>query len=476
MDVHTSTLLNGRYRLHNRIGSGAMGVVWLATDALLGRTVAVKQLVLPPGLNQAQAAEAGLRAMREGRIAARLHHPNAISVFDVVRTEGGVPWLVMEYLPSRSLADVIDESGPLAPAEVARLGHFLALALAAAHSAGVVHRDIKPGNVLIGDDGTVKLTDFGISRAHGDDVLTQTGALYGTPAYFAPETARGKDPEPSSDIFSLGATLYAAVEGEPPFGRSDNTYALLHRVAAGEMRPPRQAGALAPVLRRLLDLVPAVRPTAAEAAALLVLPEEPTVKQAPPPRKGTHFVDTAASVAAVLAGAGAVAVAIMGAPKGEWNAVTVAAQNNPAPPTTIVERGKPAPTFTAAPPTTSSRPSRSAEVPVTRPTTTTTAPPQTREQQMVEAVRQFYGLLPRGTSAAHQRILPATRPPLGQFQAYWAKIETVSVVSATHAGGNTVRVSLRLKAWGSPVALTTPVTIELSGPQFLFVREPLSSS
>ncbi len=174
-------LVAGRYRLISRIGTGAMGVVWRAHDERLNRTVAVKKLLLSPGLPEDEAAEAVERCMREGRIAARLHHANAISVFDVV-DEDGAPCLIMEYLPSKSLAMVLTEQGPLDPYEVARIGALSASALVAAHAAGIVHRDIKPGNILLGDDGSVKITDFGISRAADDVTVTKTGMIAGTPA------------------------------------------------------------------------------------------------------------------------------------------------------------------------------------------------------------------------------------------------------------------------------------------------------
>ena len=210
-------LVAGRYRVQRRIGSGAMGVVWECVDERLHRTVAVKQLLLQPGLDPGEAEEARQRAMREGRIAARLQHSNAISVYDVAEDEGQ-PVLVMEYLPSTSLAAMMSDHGPLPPREVARIGAEVASALGAAHAAGVVHRDIKPGNILLGDNGQVKITDFGISRAQGDVQVTKTGMLAGTPAYLSPDVAMGQEPTPASDVFSLGATLYAAIEGHPPFG------------------------------------------------------------------------------------------------------------------------------------------------------------------------------------------------------------------------------------------------------------------
>ncbi|NGY58577.1 serine/threonine protein kinase [Lentzea sp. NEAU-D13] len=257
-------LVAGRYRLSQRIGSGAMGVVWTAHDERLHRTVAVKQLLLQPGLAEADTDEAKRRAMREGRIAARLQHPHAVAVYDVAEDDSQ-PWLIMEYLPSKSLSAVLSERGTLPPRDVASIGMQVASALAAAHNAGIVHRDIKPGNVLLGDDGTVKITDFGISRATGDVTVTATGMLAGTPAYLAPEVAKGYDPGSPSDVFSLGSTLYAAIEGEPPFGLSENTIALLHKVASGKVNPPRNAGPLTALLMRLLRAEPEDRPTMAEA-------------------------------------------------------------------------------------------------------------------------------------------------------------------------------------------------------------------
>ena len=225
-------LITGRYRLEKRIGSGAMGTVWRAVDERLHRTVAVKQLLLQPGYTDEETEEARQRAMREGRIAARLQHQNAIVVFDVAEDEGQ-PVLVMESLPSQSLASVLTEQGVLPPQTVARIGAQVAGALAAAHMAGIVHRDLKPGNILLGDNGIAKITDFGISRAIGDVSVTKSGILAGTPAYLSPEVALGRDPAPASDVFSLGSTLYAAVEGEPPFGTDENAISLLHRVARG---------------------------------------------------------------------------------------------------------------------------------------------------------------------------------------------------------------------------------------------------
>lgn len=260
-------LVAQRYRLQSQIGGGGMGTVWLARDELLGRQVAVKQVITPGGADPQQMDEQRQRALREGRIAARLSHPHAISVYDVA-LENDQPWLVMEYLPSRSLAEVLRDDGSLRTDLVAQIGAQVADALAATHAAGIVHRDVKPANILIGQgsrvDGLVKITDFGISHASGDVTLTQTGQITGTPAFLAPEVAQGREMTEASDVFSLGATLYTCLEGQPPFGMEDNALAMLHRVAGGNIRPPVHADSLAGPLLRMLAADPADRPTMTE--------------------------------------------------------------------------------------------------------------------------------------------------------------------------------------------------------------------
>ena len=260
-------LVAGRYRLQSQIGGGGMGAVWLAQDELLGRRVALKQVLSAPGVSAEEADQQRLRALREGRIAARLSHPHAISVYDVA-LEHGQPWLVMEYLPSRSLAEVLSEDGVLRVDQVAQVGAQVADALAATHAAGIVHRDVKPANILIGEggqvEGVVKITDFGISHASGDVTLTQTGQITGTPAFLAPEVAQGHPMSEASDVFSLGATLYTCLEGTPPFGMEENALGMLHRVAGGSIVPPRRSGSLTQPLKKILAADPADRPTMPE--------------------------------------------------------------------------------------------------------------------------------------------------------------------------------------------------------------------
>ena len=261
-------VVGGRYRLQGRLGAGAMGAVWRAEDLVLGRHVAVKEVVFPPGTRPEEAEVLRARTRREARSAARLDHPSAVTVFDVVE-EDGRPWLVMELVEARTLADVVTEDGPLSPARTAHIGLAVLGALEAAHRQGIVHRDVKPGNVMITEPGRIVLTDFGIATSAEDASLTGTGLLLGSPAYIAPERARGNAPGPASDLWSLGATLFTAVEGRPPY---DGTNALetVTSVVTGAHAPYVAAGPLRPVLDGLLVKDPANRLDAAGARALLL--------------------------------------------------------------------------------------------------------------------------------------------------------------------------------------------------------------
>ena len=267
-------LLAGRYRLAYKLGGGGMGAVWLAQDTLLARKVAVKQVTSTAHLSDEAAREVRNRAMREGRIAARLSSPHAIAMYDVA-IEDGEPWLVMEYMPSRSLAQALNTTDFLPPYEVAQVGAQVADALIEAHEAGIVHRDIKPGNILIADRGRtlgiVKISDFGISRARGDVEESDSSVITGTPAYFAPEVARGQDPSEASDVFSLGATLYTAIEGKPPFDIDQDSIALLHRVARGQIIAPTRSGDLTQALLHMLEPDPSRRPSMTQARDEMIL-------------------------------------------------------------------------------------------------------------------------------------------------------------------------------------------------------------
>ncbi|MGW5053192.1 serine/threonine-protein kinase [Actinokineospora sp. NPDC004072] len=501
------TLVAGRYRLLSKIGSGAMGVVWQAHDERLHRTVAVKQLLSQPGLSAEQAEEARQRAMREGRIAARLSHPNAITVYDVAEHDGQ-PWLIMEYLPSRSLAAVLSERETIPPAEAARIGSQVAAALVAAHAAGIVHRDIKPANVLLGEDGTVKITDFGISRATGDITVTATGMLAGTPAYLAPEVAKGETPAPSSDVFSLGSTLYTAVEGHSPFGLSENTLALLYAVAAGKITPPKQAGPLTALLMQLLRTNPAERPSmsaardalAAVAAGKALPPatvanqltdpypkpparplgapvpppstpppgtrldmhpfSEPPrppqrqmgprtppggVRTAPPPPQRKPERDVRSIVLTVLAIVAAALVGILVASLIVKNSDKRAdgTAGSPSDPPAAVS------TTSAQPPattTTTTTPPRTSTT--TTPPTTTKPKPTPRDYE--KFLRDYYSLLPDNIDAAWNLLTPNARQLSGEYEAYrsfYERIEEVDIsrINANARGTVTARIKFKPK-------------------------------
>lgn len=442
----------GRYRLIEQIGGGAMGVVWRAEDRYLDRVVAIKELLLTDGQGEDKAAEAKNRAMREARIAARLQHPNAISVFSVVE-DGERPWLIMEYLPSQSLSTALKERGSLPVDEVIGIGCQLVSALAAAHLAGIIHRDVKPGNVLLGEDGTVKVTDFGISRAIGDVTLTATGEIAGTPAFLAPEVAQGEDASFASDVFSLGATLYTALEGAPPFGYGDKAIALLYRVSSGEIIPPTKAGRLEPLLLRLLQVDPQERPTMDQAlselqtlaavglVAPVVAAVPPTDRAVKPPEVATsnkrRLIAVVAGIVVLVAVATAAALATRGGAGGTDTAAPPSSQAQvsaalPTPPS-AVPKSSPSPASPSSPlsPTT---------------TTTTSGSAEDTPAAKAKAIADYYALIPGNLEAAFARLTDkfkaAKSPTLAKYESFWSAYKSVSVASATAGAGNTVSANL----------------------------------
>ncbi|MGW7575218.1 serine/threonine-protein kinase, partial [Streptomyces sp. NPDC054765] len=291
-----------------------MGTVWRARDEVLGRQVAVKRLHVAPHLDADELARRYERTTREAQAAARINHPNVVGVHDVV-DDAGMPCIVMEYVPSTTLGDLIKEAArtesSISPREAARIGRGMVAALRAAHSAGVLHRDVKPGNVLLGAEGRVVLTDFGIAVASGTSTLTKTGELVGSIDYLAPERVRSGRPGPASDLWALGATLYQAVEGRPPF-RKDTAVETAYAIAMDPLEAPRNAGSLSPLIEALLAKEPADRPTAevveqalraAEAEADTTLHGWPTLALGtigrPAPEPATPHRQTAASTRAV---------------------------------------------------------------------------------------------------------------------------------------------------------------------------------
>jgi tRNA A-37 threonylcarbamoyl transferase component Bud32 len=307
----TGRVIAGRYNLQHPIGRGAMGVVWRARDQLLDREVAIKEVVISALISADERHNAYQRTLREARTAARLSHRGVVTVYDVVE-EDGRPWIVMELVPSQSLDQVLTVEGRLPTARAGRIGQQLLSALAAAHAAGVLHRDVKPSNVLIatnrtgeGWDERAVLTDFGIAQFEGDPRLTQTGMVMGSPGFTAPERIRGGDATPGSDLWSLGATIYAAVEGRGPYEQRGGAITTMSAIINEDAPIAPHAGKLAPIIAALLRREPSGRPTASAAARMFaqVLPqlaeaaEEPPAQTHPPTIRSAYVPAPAAPVA-----------------------------------------------------------------------------------------------------------------------------------------------------------------------------------
>jgi eukaryotic-like serine/threonine-protein kinase len=315
-------VLAGRYRLLSALGTGGMGTVWRARDELLDREVAVKEVLLPPGYDEEMRAAARRRTFREAQAAARLRHPAIVAVYDVVEHDDR-PWIVMELVESRSLAQVVREDGPLPPARVAAIALRVLDAMVTAEAAGVRHRDIKPANVLITADHRVVLTDFGIARQTGDETLTNTGLLVGSPDFLAPERARGQDsPGLEADLWSLGALIYDAVEGRRPFARN-GPIATLAAVVMDEPEPMLRAGGLRPVIDGLLVKDPAGRLDADRTRAML----QRVIRGLPPTARTTA---EPASDADTVAATVVAPVTKAGPPPGKPPATTTPATKTPA--------------------------------------------------------------------------------------------------------------------------------------------------
>jgi serine/threonine protein kinase len=467
-------LVAGRYRLQSQIGGGGMGAVWLARDELLGRKVAIKQVLSPPGVSAEEVDQQRQRALREGRIAARLSHPHAISVYDVA-LESGQPWLVMEYLPSRSLAAVLREDGVLRVDQAAQVGAQVADALAATHAAGIVHRDVKPANILIGEggqvEGLVKITDFGISHARGDITLTLTGQITGTPAFLAPEVAQGRPMTEASDVFSLGATLYTCLEGTPPFGMEDNALGLLHRVAGGTIGPPRRSGSLTQPLQKMLAPDPAARPAMAEVRDELatlaagrggdtnkILVARTDLGSTSPARSHTSTfpagaAETPAPVApphpeppplppqrgrrrrrAPWVAAGLVALVLAGLitlwAAGPFGGDDGSAARGTSTGASSAASG-PSGEYTSGAPTSASE--------STEPTAPSVDAESVRGRDVDKAVKDFFKLIPGDLEAAHQLTSPDFRNefPLERFAGFWDEFRDVKVSNVQTQDGST---------------------------------------
>lgn len=290
--LHDGRIVGHRYELYTPIGSGGMGTVWSGHDKLLRRDVAIKEVLIHDGLPQRERDMLCERTLREARAAARLDHSAVIRVYDVVN-DNDQPWIVMELLDARSLADIIKDDGPIPEAKVAEIGLAVLSALEAAHRVGILHRDIKPGNVLLCSNGRIVLTDFGVARSPNETPLTSTGLLLGSPQYIAPERARGRPFGPPSDLFSLGATLYAAVEGRPPFDRGD-PIPTMTAVVVEPPDPMSHAAGLQEVLLGLLEKDPATRWDPAPARAAMRAIVRAARRAAPAPTQRDRRHETAA--------------------------------------------------------------------------------------------------------------------------------------------------------------------------------------
>jgi eukaryotic-like serine/threonine-protein kinase len=459
----------GRYDVERPIGHGGMGTVWLCRDRRLGRHVAVKQIGTLPGETAPDLA----RAMREARSSAALNHPNVVSIYDVVEEEGDI-WLVMEYVASRTLAQILVEEGPLSPECAAWIGTQIADGLAAAHAAGTIHRDVKPGNILVTEAKVAKISDFGIARVHGESQLTRVGLVVGTPAYFSPELARGEDPTPAADVWALGATLYAAVEGHPLYPDQRNDVTLLRTIASSPPPEPQQAGFLTEPIGRMLDPDPGARCSMMDAAHELrrfhelrprPLPRESMDgspgSQASPgadaayiasrdddrPRRGISLVLAALSAALALAAVGGV-VLLRDGPADQPSASTRGTHSTSGP----AQHSNAGARQTRSPEVRTAEPTRTASTSVsTHPATGAPAGPPSQSGHSAptasaeQFVRDYYAALPSNTRSSWSELSRSFREQIGGYDSYrgfWSTISKVTVGDTTPGGADAVDVDL----------------------------------
>lgn len=497
-------LIAGRYQVERAVGRGGMGTVWLCQDDLLGRHVAVKQVGTLPG----ESAPDSARAFREARSSAALNHRNVVSVFDIVEEEGRI-WLVMEYVPSRTLGEIIAQDGALRPHRVAAIGAQIADGLAAAHAAGTIHRDVKPGNILVSDRDLAKIGDFGIARTTGDAQLTSTGLVTGTPAYMAPELARGEDPGPAADVWALGATLYTAVEGTTPYPEQRNPIAMLQMIASELPPRPRRAGELTGPITRMMDQDPASRWSMEDAAHALrrlagtmrgqeagtavftphvpppgATTEEPAAAAPaePAPAEPTHGDASPAPAPAAAAAQRSpsrgrrllpvllLAVVLLALAAGGYALVAEdetgapSADPQPSPPATSAE---PSPS-----PTRSPTPKEQPETP--RPDKKRN--PAAAKEQFIES---YFAAMPEDTDTGWSRLAPSMRS-VGRagYEDFWGGVSSVRTdrISAS-AGDPQVEVSLTYTFDdGRVVAEDQIITLQRSGGEYLIADDTVLGS
>ncbi|HWJ82937.1 MAG TPA: serine/threonine-protein kinase [Nocardioides sp.] len=496
----------GRYEVETEVGRGGMGAVWLCRDKVLGRQVAVKQLGGLPG----ETAPALARALREARASAALNHPHVVAIYDAVESQDHV-WLVMEYVPSQTLSAILTEEGTLPPRRAAYIGAQVADGLTAAHAHGTMHRDVKPGNILVGADDHTKVSDFGIARHVDDETLTESGMVTGTPMYFSPQLARGAAPTPADDVWALGATLFAAVEGGPPWPAELNSIALLVHIAENAPPRPTAAGPLADLIGQMMSVDPADRPEMATVArrlhelagedtgadAATVVDEHPTVAFAtpdPPTRERTPAAPPAAAPAAppavppatpegppgrrrvlplAAAAAAVVLVAVLGAalllangqqddPSGGQDRVRTSSSRTAADDATPDADTPSGSTQAAPPPTTEQTTDSGSTAPAT---------------DAAQFVTDYYALLPDDTRSAWSLLSDGTQQEVGGYGSYsgfWDTIDSVSVDDATETSPGTVSVDLTYTSSRGTESETRQITVADTGDGLQIVGDRVS--
>jgi serine/threonine protein kinase len=499
-------VIAGRYRVEREVGRGGMGSVWLCHDERLGRQVAVKQVGGLPGESSMHLA----RALREARHSAALNHPNVVAIFDALE-EGDHVLLVMEYVPSRTLDQVVREDGPLEPRHVAAIGADVADGLAAAHALGTVHRDVKPSNILVRtDDGRALIADFGIARTVGQEQLTRSGLVTGTPGYFAPELARGQEPSPASDVWALGVSLYTAVEGAAPYAEQANAIAMLNTIASEPPPVPARAGPLTPVIEHMLEHDPDDRWTMARVAASLrelatdvaepqPAPEtaptvvetvpEPVPEPEPVPVRAERLPDTVPSspapepetaprrrVLPVLV-ALALVVAVVAAgwlltrdPSDDARADRPgsAGAEKPSRDSSPKSSGSPSGGASDQSGGTSEEPSTT-EPPTSESSAPEPPPGGADASSPAGVVTDYYGLLPEDTDAAWALLTPALQEKIGRgtFDGFWATIDDVRVEDASEVDDGRVEVTLTYDTGGRQEQETRQLDVEPAGDGYL---------
>jgi serine/threonine protein kinase len=466
------SIIAGRYQVQRAVGRGGMGTVWLCTDQVLGREVAVKQVGHLPGESTLDVA----RALREARSVAALNHPNVVSIYDAIEEDDHV-WLVMEYVPGRSLSEILQEEQRLAPARAAWIGAQVADGLSASHLRGTAHRDVKPGNILVTDNDHAKISDFGIARTVGEAALTQTGMVTGTPGYFSPQLARGEDPSTADDVWALGATLFAAVEGHPPFPEQGNALAQLSHIATAEPPRPELAGPLTEVIVHMMIVDPGARWSMADAAFHLhqlsdqqvttatqehraPLAAEPEPEPEPGPEPGPEPRRRRRWPLAVLALAAAVAVAVL---------VGTQLVDDPNDGTSTPDASSTG--------STSQRGGGGADPgPTTDPDASSPSEeaPSDDADSAEQFVADYYALLPDDTSSAWELLsadMQAEVGSLDDYEAFWATVDSVSVNDTTSAEPNSVDVALTYVTDEGSEDETRRLDLQDQGDGFLIVGD-----